>query len=126
MLAGISDRLSAALKPNAWLVRDGAYVVSLCSVTALHEPNTPQIGYGTAPGEEGRGAASAGVAAVVGWARRDHRIRALVAETAVSNLASQRVLARNGFVIAGERHDEGDGPLIRWRCNCESIEPSVG
>jgi RimJ/RimL family protein N-acetyltransferase len=37
------------------------------------------------------------------------------AETRVDNIASQRVLERNGFVQIGERVDAEDGPLICWQ-----------
>lgn len=36
-----------------------------------------------------------------------------------TNLASQQVLARNGFERTGERFDAGDGQLICWRCVVE-------
>jgi RimJ/RimL family protein N-acetyltransferase len=38
----------------------------------------------------------------------------LLAETATSNLESQRVLERNGFSIDGARHSAEDGDLILW------------
>ena len=73
------------------------------------------IGYGTAPGEEGRGAATAAVAGMVDWAAGEPAISAVAAETAVANRASQRVLERNGFRVIGERADEEDGSLLCWR-----------
>ena len=112
MLARISESLRVDIEPNAWLVLDGPRIVALCSITGLPEPGVPQIGYGTAPGEEGRGAASAGVAGILAWAVEEERIRAVVAETATDNLASQRVLSRNGFVVTGEREDAEDGQLL--------------
>lgn len=115
MLAGIADGLRGQIDPNAWIVLDGARVVALCSITSLAEPGVPVIGYGTAPGEEGRGAASAAVASVLEWARGDARISAVAADTSTANPASQRVLERNGFAVTGERVDEEDGPLLCWR-----------
>lgn len=38
----------------------------------------------------------------------------LSAETGVGNIASQRVLERNGFIRTGERIDAEEGPLICW------------
>jgi RimJ/RimL family protein N-acetyltransferase len=115
MLSRLAETLRAALDPNAWMVLDRAKVVALCSVTSLAEPGVPMIGYGTAPGEEGRGAATAAVAGVLEWARDNPRIRAVGAETGEKNLASQRVLERNGFRVAGARVDDEDGPLLCWR-----------
>ena len=115
MLAGISEGLRETIEPNAWIVLDGQRIVALCSITGMAEPDVAQIGYGTAPGEEGRGAASAGVSGILAWAREDNRIRAVVAETNVDNKASQRVLERNGFTATGERDDAEDGRLLCWR-----------
>jgi RimJ/RimL family protein N-acetyltransferase len=115
MLCGIADALRPEIDPNAWVVLDGDRIVALCSITSLAEPGLPMIGYGTAPGEESRGAATAAVAGVLAWAGADPRIRAVGAETGVDNLASQRVLERNGFDVAGQRVDAEDGPLLCWR-----------
>lgn len=38
----------------------------------------------------------------------------LTVETAISNLASRRMLERNGFIRAQTRHDEEDDDLILW------------
>jgi RimJ/RimL family protein N-acetyltransferase len=115
LLARIAADLHDQFEPNAWLVLDQSRIVALCSVTRVDEPGVPRIGYGTAPGEEGRGAASAGVAGILAWASDDPRVRAVVAETNIANLASQRVLERNGFTVRGERDDEEDGRLLCWR-----------
>jgi RimJ/RimL family protein N-acetyltransferase len=74
-----------------------------------------EIGYGVAPSRRGLGVAGRAIAEVVAWARRDPRAEALSAETSTTNLASQAVLTRNGFLRVGERIDEEDGPLILWR-----------
>ena len=42
-------------------------------------------------------------------------MRLVNAETSIDNIASQRVLERNGFARVGERVDEEDGPLYCWR-----------
>ena len=124
MLARICGGLREAIEPNAWIVLDNSRIVALCSITKMVEPGVVEIGYGTAPGEEGRGAASAGVAEVLDWAREDERIRAVVAETGVENTASQRVLERNGFVVTGEREDAEDGRLLCWRWEKPATLPS--
>jgi RimJ/RimL family protein N-acetyltransferase len=36
------------------------------------------------------------------------------AETGFENIASQRVLERNGFIRVGKRIDAKDGPLTCW------------
>ena len=61
-----------------------------------------EIGYGIAAGRRGRGYATQAVAAVVAAARADPALRGVAADTAVANVASQRVLIKNGFARRGE------------------------
>lgn len=115
MLAGLAESIAAQFSPSAWLMIFGGEVVGLLSITALVESEVIQIGYGVAPGSRGRGHAAAAVAGLLGWARADGRLSAIVAETRTDNIASQRVLERNSFVRTGERVDEEDGALFCWR-----------
>ena len=118
MLAGLAAAVDEMFSPSAWLILAGDELVGLMSVTSVLENGRLQIGYGVAPGAQGRGHASAAVAALVDWARRDARISALYAETRTDNLASQRVLERGGFARIGERLDEEDGALFCWQADC--------
>jgi RimJ/RimL family protein N-acetyltransferase len=126
MLAGISGSLRESIEPNAWMVLDHNRIIALCSITRLVEPGVVNIGYGTAPGEEGRGAAKAAVAGVLAWSREDDRIRVVVAETGLANTASQRVLQANGFQVVGERSDAEDGDLLCWRWDKPAERSSGG
>lgn len=117
MLAQLADGIRLVFAPAAWMMVENGEIVGLLSPTqplnaadrSLH------IGYGVAPTRRGQGVATRAVADLVAWARADDRVRALTAETSVDNLASQTVLARNGFQIVGERVDDEDGPLLMWR-----------
>ena len=68
-----------------------------------------------APTRRGRGATTAALADLLEWARSDRRVERVIAETNHDNIASQRVLERNGFTRIGERVDEEDGALIVWQ-----------
>lgn len=118
MLAGLAGQIAAAFTPAAWLIAADDKLVGLLSVTAVPANGRLQIGYGIAPGAQGRGHASAAVAALREWAMRDRRLHALYAETRIDNIASQRVRERNGFVKIGERLDEEDGALFCWQADC--------
>ena len=118
MLAGLAAAIRADFDPCAWLVVDGARLVGLLSLTVAPKGGTITIGYGIAPSEQGRGAASGAVSALVDWARSDVRVRLIEAETGTDNMASQRVLLRNGFAKVGERIDDEDGALFCWRIAC--------
>ncbi len=116
MLAGVASCVWATFSPASWLMVESGEVVGLCSVTRPPEHGVVDIGYGVAPSRRGRGHASHAVGDIVAWAKQRAGVTALTAETSSTNLASQRVLSRNGFVQTGKRLDEEDGPLICWRC----------
>ena len=74
-----------------------------------------EIGYGINASHRGQGIATEGVAAFVGWALESGFVRRVTAKTLETNLASGRVLEKNGFVRFGERFDiEEGGNLILW------------
>jgi RimJ/RimL family protein N-acetyltransferase len=117
MLAGLADRIGETFRPSAWMIVEDGEIVGLISPVDTLDliDRSLRFGYGVAPTRQGRGAATRATADLVAWAREDARVQALTAETSVENLASQTVLARNGFQAVGEREDSEDGPLICWR-----------
>lgn len=82
-----------------------------------NSPNdgTVEIGCGVAELYCGRGFAACGVELLVaeGFARPE--VVVITAETAVWNIASQRVMEKASFIRSGTRFDASDGPLICWR-----------
>jgi len=90
-------------------------VVGLCG--EKHAPDSDgmvEIGFGVASRRRGRGYATRAIAELIDIAARDMLVHRLMAETAVANIASQRVLERNAFVRTGTRSDPEDGELIVW------------
>lgn len=73
-----------------------------------------EIGYGLNPSAQGRGLGTEMVRAVVADLLAWPAVTAVTARTAVTNLASQRVLAKNGFTRTGTDRDDEDGDLIVW------------
>lgn len=73
-----------------------------------------EIGYGLSPEARGKGYATELVGAFVAWLFAHPRVSVMTAETAVENVASQRVLEKCGFAKVGERICEEDGPLYLW------------
>ncbi len=113
VLRWLRDR--AARLPS-WLMVDGDEVVGACGYkTAPEADGWVEIGYGVAETRRGRGHATRAVAEMIALAAADPHIRALTAQTAVANTASQGVLARNGFTQVGESIDAEDGQMIVWR-----------
>ena len=116
MLADLDERIAETFSPASWLIVEQNEVVGLCSIIRPPEHGEIAIGYGIAPSRQRRGIASRAVGEIVDWARANERVLAVTADTGVDNIASQRVLIRNGFLRVGERMDDEDGPLLCWRC----------
>jgi len=115
MLRGLSAEVGETFEPNAWLIVEDGEVAGLTSlVRTPYVGDTVMIGYGVAASRRRRGIATRAVADLLAWARSDHRVTTVTAETAIHNAASQRVLEANGFARSGEREDEDDGPLFCW------------
>jgi RimJ/RimL family protein N-acetyltransferase len=77
-------------------------------VTTPNELGEVEIGYGICRSSQGKGVATEAVLAICEIARNG--ASALLAETVLDNLASQRVLEKTGFQIV-DRSDD----LIHWR-----------
>jgi len=112
MAAGLRERRYDA----TWMMVSGGEVVGLCG---YHHPPSPEgeveIGYNVAPIRQRRGHATRAVAAIIAIAKSDPSVTAVLASTPEDNIASQRVLERNGFARVGERADPENGQLILWR-----------
>ena len=115
MLSDLADSIRPAFDPAAWLVVQGEEIVGLLSLVRPFADGEICIGYGVAPTRRGRGATSGALANLLEWARDDRRVERVTAETNHENVASQRVLERNGFARIGERVDDEDGALIVWQ-----------
>ncbi|QGZ38468.1 acetyltransferase (GNAT) family protein [Pseudoduganella flava] len=116
MLADVAATVRATFEPASWLIVEDDVVVGMCSVTRPPEGGVIDIGYGIAPGSQGRGSAGRAIAAIVAWARAEPAVHAITAETGIDNIASQKVLLRAGFATVGQRVDDEDGALLCWRC----------
>jgi RimJ/RimL family protein N-acetyltransferase len=116
MLRETMKPVRAAHGGGDWLILDGDEVVGLISLKAPADASgVAEIGYGIAESRWGCGHATAALALTLKELVGDPRIRRITAETTVANLASQRVLEKNGFVRAGARVDPDDGDLICWQ-----------
>ncbi|WP_411850675.1 GNAT family N-acetyltransferase [Stenotrophomonas sp. LGBM10] len=114
LLAELAACIEPAFVPAAWLILDDGQPVGLCSATRIPVDGELNIGYGIAPNRQGRGITTRAIGDLVRWCAHDGRLRRLTAETAPDNIASQRVLARNGFVQVGHGIDADAGPVLCW------------
>jgi RimJ/RimL family protein N-acetyltransferase len=74
-----------------------------------------EIGYGLAPRSRGKGLGTAAVAALVEVLRADPSVRRIEAEVHAHNIASQRVIERQGLV----RADTASAGYLRYRLDLD-------
>ena len=91
-----------------WMIelKDDTRVGDLC-FKGLSPEGVAEIGYGIKPEHWGNGFATEAMKAVMTWAFAQPGVTAVEAETAPDNVASQRVLAKCGFVPTGHMGEEG-------------------
>jgi [ribosomal protein S5]-alanine N-acetyltransferase len=71
-----------------------------------------EIGYGTEPAHQNKGYMTEAVKAAIQWAMKQDGVVYVIAETEKSNIASHKVLQKNGMTL----YKETDSSLW-WRCN---------
>lgn len=112
----LNAKVRDALNPGAWLILVDQQVCGLCSYKAApREAREIEIGYGISSSRRGRGIARAAIGQMIERSRQDTRIHALTAQTEATNAASQRVLARHGFIVAGHARQPDGSTLRVWR-----------
>ena len=91
-----------------WLIEDadGKRIGELC-FKGLSADGAAEIGYGIEPEFQNRGYATEAVKAVTAWAFSQPGVSCITAETDESNIASQSVLIKSGFIAAGKNGEEG-------------------
>lgn len=91
-----------------WMIelKDGTHIGELC-FKGLSEEGITEIGYGISEDYQGNGYATEAVSALVNWALEQDGVICVTAETEESNIASQKVLSKAGFVPTGETGEEG-------------------
>jgi ribosomal-protein-alanine N-acetyltransferase len=78
-----------------------------------------EIGYGTMPGFTNRGYMTEAVGGMLNWALAREDVDCVLAETQENNLASIRVVQKNGFVQFDRRRD-----MLWWKKTKHSMLPS--
>ena len=111
---------------GSWLMVDAGEVVGACGYKWAPTPaGDVEVGYGVAPQRRARGYARLAGQLLLEAARADPRVRAITAETAVGKMASQRVLAGQGFFKVGRGHDDEEGEMILWRLELRDVAPAA-
>ncbi|WP_194913772.1 GNAT family N-acetyltransferase [Catenulispora rubra] len=82
--------------------RDGTAIGTIGFYGPPDEEGQVMFGYGLVPGARGAGYATEALAGLVEMCRTHEAVRAMVADTEASNVASQRVLDKTGFALVKE------------------------
>jgi [ribosomal protein S5]-alanine N-acetyltransferase len=91
-------------------------VGDLCFKGEPCENGSVEIGYGIDPAFARRGFITEAVEVMCLWALSQKYIRSVRAETDRENIASQKVLQKNGFVYMGEQNG-----LMQWKLTSKSF-----
>lgn len=113
ILPNVADTTKNYLYSTLWtaiLKEDNKMVGDLCIVGEPDPEGAIEIGYGTYDEFQGRGFMTEIVAGIIGWARNQATVKAVIASTDKTNVASFRVLEKNGFANVGETET-----LLNWK-----------
>jgi hypothetical protein len=108
---GVSPRWC---EPHVLLL--GEPPVAAGSFALMGEPvdGRVEIGYGVTAPYAGKGLATAGARLLVRYALSQPEVKEVYAETAVTNVASRRVVEKVGFRHIGQRESAHDGRVDCW------------
>jgi RimJ/RimL family protein N-acetyltransferase len=110
LLRGVASEVGGEA---SWMMVVDGEGVGMISIKERDAKGRWDIGYGVAPSREGRGHATAAVAALKDKARAQGAT-GLTAETLPDSGASPRVLQRNGFACIGQFDHPEDGIVDQW------------
>jgi RimJ/RimL family protein N-acetyltransferase len=91
-------------------------VGDLCFKGAPCEDGEVEIGYAVHPAFKNQGYVTEAVEVLSLWALSQKYVRSVNAETERDNVASQKVLRKNGFVFMGEKNG-----LLQWQLKVKSL-----
>lgn len=105
ILPNVADTSKNYLFNTLWTVISKADNKMVGDICIIGEPNPAgeiEIGYGTYDEFQGKGFMTEAVSGIISWAEMQPEINAVNASTEKSNIASFKVLEKNGFIKAGE------------------------
>lgn len=91
-----------------WILIEKHHKAIIGGICFHGEPNSAgeaEIGYGTDPEYQSKGYMTETISGIIGWAKENTKIKTLIAETALSNTPSIRVLEKCNFKIREHREE---------------------
>ncbi len=112
MLSGLVHDRRNQLWHTHWQIverQELRLIDGLCFKGPPGDAGVVEVGYGLSPENQGRGYVTEALQAIIDWAFQQPGVKAIVAETDRSNVASHHVLQRLGFAA-----DEEKGKSVWW------------
>jgi ribosomal-protein-alanine N-acetyltransferase len=109
----LQDENKNYLYSTLWTVIDKNINRSVADVCFQGEPNSlgeVEIGYGTYDQHQGEGYMTEAVECMIIWASRQNNVKAVIASTDKTNVASYTILEKNAFNKVSETDDQ-----FNWR-----------
>jgi RimJ/RimL family protein N-acetyltransferase len=103
---------SAYMFSTLWTIileDENKMVGDICLIPNQNNLSEIEIGYGTYDAYQGRGIMSEAVGGMIKWLKQQPAITSIIATTNQDNLASFKILARNGFTRGAEINS-----IIHW------------
>ncbi len=113
ILPAVCDSNKNYLFSTLWTIisKSGNKMVGdLCFVGEPNADGEVEIGYGTYEEFQGKGFMTEAVGGMIGWAKEQSGVKAIIASTDKSNVASYSVLVKNNFIKTGETET-----MFNWR-----------
>lgn len=113
ILPNVADKNKNYLYSTLWTIiskKDNKMVADLCIVGEPTADGVIEIGYGTYDEFQKKGFMTEAVSGLIEWAKTQSEIKSIIASTNKNNIASFRVLEKNGFIKIGETES-----LFNWK-----------
>ena len=113
ILPNLKDRTKNYLYSTLWTAISKSKNLMIGDFCIIGEPNEKgeiEIGYGTYKEFQGKGFMTEIVKGIIGWTKSQKQVKAIVASTEKSNLASSKVLENNCFTKISETET-----LLKWK-----------
>jgi RimJ/RimL family protein N-acetyltransferase len=116
ILASVADETKNYLYCTLWTAISKAENKMIGDLCIVGEPNADgeiEIGYGTYDEFQGKGFMKEIIGGIIEWTKSQKIIKAIVASTDKTNIASIKVLEKNNFIRTGETETTFNWKLIK-------------
>jgi len=113
ILPNVADETKNYLYSTLWtaiLKIENKMIGDLCIVGEPNADGEIEIGYGTYDEFQGMGFMTEIVSGIIEWAKTQNMVKAIIASTEKTNIASFKVLEKNNFIKIGENDS-----LFNWK-----------